>query len=36
MDKVANLLRKTDKAKGGVSDFKVVIRNGKAVIKTVK
>jgi hypothetical protein len=36
LNKVAAMLRKTDKAKGGVSDFKVVIRNGKAVIKTVK
>ncbi|MBN2801801.1 MAG: hypothetical protein JXR91_01770 [Deltaproteobacteria bacterium] len=35
-DKIASLLRKTEKAKGGVTDFKVVIKNGKAVIKTVK
>jgi hypothetical protein len=35
-DKIASLLRKTEKAKGGITDFKVVIKNGKAVIKTVK
>ncbi len=36
LDRVAAILKKTSDAKGGVSDFKVVIRDGKAVIKTVK
>lgn len=36
LQKISTLLKKTEKAKGGVSDFKVVIRNGKAVIKAVK
>ncbi|MBN2715162.1 MAG: hypothetical protein JXX14_04855 [Deltaproteobacteria bacterium] len=36
LQKISDLLRKTEKAKGGVSDFKVVIRDGKAVIKAVK
>lgn len=36
LQKISDLLKKTDKAKGGVSDFKVVIRGGKAVIKAVK
>ncbi len=36
LQKISDLLKKTEKAKGGVSDFKVVIRDGKAVIKTVK
>ena len=35
-DKVASSLRKQYEAKGGSVDFKVVIRGGKAVIKTVK
>lgn len=36
LKKISNLLKKTDAAKGGVSDFKVVIRDGKAIIKAVK
>ena len=36
LEKIADILKKTDKSKGGVSDFKVVIRSGKAVIKAVK
>lgn len=36
LQKISSLLKKTEKEKGGVSDFKVVIRNGKAVIKAVK
>jgi hypothetical protein len=36
LQKISDLLKKTEKAKGGVSDFKVVIRDGKAVIKTVR
>ena len=36
VQKIGDILRKTEKAKGGVSDFKVVIRDGKAVIKAVK
>jgi len=35
-DKVTNLLKKQMAANGNVRDFKVVIRDGKAVIKTVK
>ena len=36
LEKIADILKKTEKSKGGVSDFKVVIRGGKAVIKAVK
>ena len=36
LQKISDVLKQTDKAKGGVSDFKVVIKNGKAVIKAVK
>ena len=35
-EKVARSLRKQVEAKGGNVDFKVVIREGKAVIKLVK
>ncbi|MCK9458066.1 MAG: hypothetical protein M0R80_00105 [Proteobacteria bacterium] len=34
--KIATLLKKQSAEKAGVTDFKVVIRNGKAIIKTVK
>jgi hypothetical protein len=35
-DKISKLLRKQSASKGNIKDFKVVIRGGKAVIKTVK